>query len=236
LGKLPKFGKWLPHPLTPDQKFSRATICASLISRNDTDPFLDRIVTGDEKWVLYVNVAHKPQWVDLDELALPDCKAGQHPRKVLLCIWWDMKGIVYFDILEPNTTITAERYSYQLEKVQEALREKRPTLVNRRGVVLLHDNAKPHTAKITMAKIKELDWEVLPHPAYSPDLAPSDYHLFRSLQHHTNGRKYENNDLLKTDLADFFHSKSVDFYERGIKKLPLRWTNVVDKEGEYILD
>ncbi|EFN78228.1 Histone-lysine N-methyltransferase SETMAR, partial [Harpegnathos saltator] len=44
------------------------------------------------------------------------------------------------------------------------------------------DNARPHTSIVTRQKFRELGWEVLMHPPYSPDLAPSDYHLFLSLQ------------------------------------------------------
>jgi transposase len=48
-------------------------------------------------------------------------------------------------------------------------------------VILQHDNARPHTANMIKAAIQELDWEILPHPPYSPELALSDYQLFRSL-------------------------------------------------------
>ncbi|EGI60642.1 Mariner Mos1 transposase, partial [Acromyrmex echinatior] len=50
-------------------------------------------------------------------------------------------------------------------------------------VILLHDNARPHVAKPVKTYLETLKWEVLPHPLYSPDIAPSDYHLFRSLAH-----------------------------------------------------
>ena len=54
-----------------------------------------------------------------------------------------------------------------------------------------------------------------PHPAYSPDLAPTDYHLFRSLSNHLREKKFDDESSLKMDLADFFSQKSKDFYERG---------------------
>ncbi|KAG5318536.1 MOS1T transposase, partial [Pseudoatta argentina] len=45
-------------------------------------------------------------------------------------------------------------------------------------VILLHDNARPHVAKPVKTYLETLKWEVLPHPPYSPDIAPSDFHLF----------------------------------------------------------
>jgi len=44
------------------------------------------------------------------------------------------------------------------------------------GVILLHDKAWPHTARLTLETVDQLGFEVLPHPPHSPDLAPSDYH------------------------------------------------------------
>jgi len=50
-------------------------------------------------------------------------------------------------------------------------------------VILLHDNAQSRVAKIIKNMLSALQWEVLPRAAYSLDCAPSDYHLFRSMQH-----------------------------------------------------
>ena len=69
-------------------------------------------------------------------------------------------------------------YCAQLEMANEKLLKIRTALVNRKSMLFLHDNAKPHTSKMTQEKIKELKWEVLPHPLYLPDLAPSDFHLW----------------------------------------------------------
>jgi [histone H3]-lysine36 N-dimethyltransferase SETMAR len=67
----------------------------------------------------------------------------------------------------------------QLDRLAEAVHQKRPDTTK---IILQHDNAKSHTAKLIKVKFQELGWEVLPHPPYSPDLALSDYHLFRDLQ------------------------------------------------------
>jgi hypothetical protein len=79
----------------------------------------------------------------------------------------------YYELLGPNKTINSEVYSQQLDRVNECLKEKRPHLVDRKGVVFLQDNARPHVSKMTHQKIKEPNWEILDHPPYSPNLAPS---------------------------------------------------------------
>ncbi|GBM72519.1 hypothetical protein AVEN_263464-1 [Araneus ventricosus] len=68
----------------------------------------------------------------------------------------------------------------------EAIRLKRPGMLND-GVILLHDNARPHTARKTQELLQKFKWEVWSHPPYSPDLAPSDYFLFPELKEHLSG-------------------------------------------------
>ena len=72
----------------------------------------------------------------------------------------------------------------QLMRLSRALKDKRPQYNERHEkVILQHDNARPHVAKVIKTYLETLKWEVLPHLPYSPDVAPSDYHLFRSMAH-----------------------------------------------------
>ena len=66
-----------------------------------------------------------------------------------------------------------------------------------KGIILYHDNARPHTAAQTVQTINSLGWELLPHPPYSLDLAPSDFHLFGPLKEFTRGTKFEKDDEVK---------------------------------------
>ncbi|KAF2349140.1 Transposase type 1 [Trinorchestia longiramus] len=68
------------------------------------------------------------------------------------------------NFLGVNETINAERYCNDLAVMHARLSEKRPALVNRRGPILLHDNARPHVARMTVQKLTELGYETLPHP------------------------------------------------------------------------
>jgi transposase len=92
-------------------------------------------------------------------------------------VFWDSKGIIHLDFLTGQKTINAQYYSTFLnEKVKPAIRSKRRKRQD--SVFFLQDNARPLTAVLMMATPVKLKWDVLPHPPYSPDLAPSDYNLF----------------------------------------------------------
>jgi hypothetical protein len=84
------------------------------------------------------------------------------------------------------------------------------------------------------AAIQELDWEILPHPPYSLDLAPLDYHLFCSLSNNLCGVSFNNDAELLNWLDNFFTAKPADFFKRGIENLPEHWEAVVNNGGEYI--
>ena len=92
-------------------------------------------------------------------------------------------------------------------------------MVNRKGVIFHQDNARPHTFLVTRQKLSELGWELVMHPPHSPDLAPSDYHLFRSLQNSLNGKTFDKDEDIKSHLLQFFAAKGQNFYERGIMHL-----------------
>jgi [histone H3]-lysine36 N-dimethyltransferase SETMAR len=68
-------------------------------------------------------------------------------------------------------------------------------------MIIQHNNTRAHSAKKTKQKIKDLGWEVLPH---SPDIAPSDYHLFRSMQHFFSGMTFKNIDDIRIFLSKSF--------------------------------
>lgn len=113
------------------------------------------------------------------------------------------KGVLYYELLKPGET--GERYRQQMINLNHSLIEKRPEWARRKvKPIMLHDNARPHVqahvAKPVQDTIKALKWEVLPHPSYSPDLAPPDYHLFRSMAASLRGRHFVNFEDLKNWL------------------------------------
>jgi histone-lysine N-methyltransferase SETMAR len=101
----------------------------------------------------------------------------------------ELRRSFYYELVPDGRTINADMYSQQLDKMYTVLLEKYPALVNRKRVLLQQDKTRPHTAKKTLQKMEELEGiELLPHPAFSPDLESSDNYLFRSMAQFLRGK------------------------------------------------
>ena len=88
---------------------------------------------------------------------------------------------------------------------------------------------------MTRQKLLQLSWEVLTYLSYSPDIAPSDFYLFQSLQNSLSGKTFSSLEDCKRHLEQFFAQKDKKFWEDGIMKLPEKWQKVVEQKGEYIV-
>ena len=97
---------------------------------------------------------------------------------MILSVWWSVRGIIHWEILPDGCTITVDLYCQQLNRVAAKLKGKQDR------IYFLHNNATLHVAKSTRQKLLSLGWITISHPPYSPDLAPTDYHLYHSLSNY----------------------------------------------------
>ncbi|XP_065799354.1 histone-lysine N-methyltransferase SETMAR-like [Muntiacus reevesi] len=227
IGKVKKLNKWVPHELTENQKNRRFEVSSSLILRNNNEPFLDRIVTCHEKWILSDNRQQSAQRLDRGKTL------NLYPKKIMVTVWWSAAGLIHYSFLNPGETITSEKYAQQINEMHQKLQHLQPALVNRKGPVLLHDNTRPHVAQPALQKFNELGYEVLPHPPYSPDLLPTDYHFFKHLDNFLQGKHFHNQQDAENAFQEFVESRSTGFYTTGINELTSRWQKCVDCNGSY---
>ena len=122
----------------------------------------------------------------------------------------------YFELLLENQTIHSNKCCSRLDQLKAALDEKHPELVNRKCIIFHQGNARPHVSLMTRQNLLQLGWEVLIHPLYSPDIAPSDFHLFLSLQNFLNGKNFSSLEDCKRHLEQFFAQEDKKFWEDGI--------------------
>ena len=89
-------------------------------------------------------------------------------------------------------------------------------------IMLLHNNVRPHTAAHTVETLQKLNFEVLAHPPYSPDLAPSDYHLFGPFKEALMGRRFTSDQELKVVVHVWLSAQPKHVFSEGIKNLVQR--------------
>ena len=103
-----------------------------------------------------------------------------------------------------------------------------------RGMWLLHDNARPCSAHVTIALLEKFKWDILDQPPYSPDLAPSDFHLFLHVKKYLAGKKFDDDDEVQEEVMTWFKGQAADFYDSGIQKLVPRLNKYLDNAGDYV--
>ncbi|XP_029639658.1 histone-lysine N-methyltransferase SETMAR-like [Octopus sinensis] len=120
------FSSWKmgPHELSPENRQQRAACCQSLLSQHFQTTFLDRLVTGDEKWILYSNVKRRRSWISRRGRPVQQPRAGLHPKKIMLSAWWDIKGVIHYELLDNNQTINANLYCEQFRSLKTVLSQK----------------------------------------------------------------------------------------------------------------
>ena len=101
---------------------------------------LKQIVPSDEMWILYNNVERKRLWGKWNEPPPSTSKTYLHPKEVMLYIWWDWNGVLYYELLQKNQTINSNEYCSQLEQLKTTLDGKCMESVNRRCIIFHQDN------------------------------------------------------------------------------------------------
>ena len=125
LGKMWKYGVWIPHELSPHQLQLRLDTCMALMMSHCNYQWLYNLITGDEKWVLYVNYASKRQWLGTGRTRIATPKNDLHPRKIMLSVWRGIRRITHWKLLPSGCNITADLYCQQLDRIAANPRESR---------------------------------------------------------------------------------------------------------------
>ena len=206
IGKVKKLSQWVPLELTANQKSCHFEVSSYSTQQQCTISWLDCGMRSHCDW------EEAPK--HLAKLA-PENGHGH---------WCSAASLIHYSFLNPSRIFTSEKYAQQIDEIYWKLQCLELALVNRKGPVLC-ENTQLHIAQPVLQKLNELGYEVLPHPSYSSDLSPTDYHL-----------KYLDN-LLLLQLAgcfqEFVEFQSMHFYATGINKLSSYWQKCVEDHGSY---
>ncbi|XP_066254460.1 histone-lysine N-methyltransferase SETMAR-like [Euwallacea similis] len=200
--------------LTINYKRSRVTISKEsleMFSRNSNE-FLRHFVTVDEMWIHHNTPETKEQskqWAFPGERAPKKAKMSLSTNKVMAMVFWDACGVTHIDYLKKVKAITGEYYSKLLDRSDIE-------------------------AKTTAFGEKKCCYELLPHPAYSPDLAPCDYFLSPNLKKWLGGKRFGSNEEVITETNAYFEGLDKTYYLEGIKQLEKRWTKCIELKVDYV--
>jgi histone-lysine N-methyltransferase SETMAR len=179
--------KWVLKCLTADQKHQLLEFFG-----RDPNDFLLQLVTMDGTWLYHYDPETKQQSMEWWHSCSPRPKklrVQKSTGKVFVLIFGDQDSTLLTDYLPKGQIINEEYYASLLVQMKDILKDKcRRKVTN--GVLFLHDNAPAHQALAIQKKLAYLSFQILDHPSYSLDLAPSDYHLFPGLKKQLEGHHF----------------------------------------------
>lgn len=202
----------------------------------DPDDFKYRIVTGDETWVYHYDPETKQQsmqWVATGTRPPVKAKVVKSAGKVMLTLFFDASGWIHVDWLPPKTTINAQYYCKVLSELRESIKNKRRGKLTR-GVLLLHDNAPAHSARISQKALDDCGFEQLAHPPYSPDLQPCDFHVFKKMKMDFKGKRFSDDNAVISAIMVWLDSQPLVFWQEGIDRCRDRWLKCFNTDGDYV--
>ncbi|GFX72220.1 histone-lysine N-methyltransferase SETMAR [Trichonephila clavipes] len=204
------FAAWVPKQLTDPQKELRMGLALQHLFRYQEDPaFMKRIVTGDETWGHHYEPETKRDSMLWKHALSPPPKkfrAVKSAGKVLLTVLFNVQGPLLVEFLEHRKSINSDVYCSTLRRLRRSIKNKRPGLLTK-GVVLIHDNARPHISRVTQMELDKFKWETLDHPPYSSDMSPCDFPVFGPLKKHLKGKRFNSDDVLKDTVKDWVSSQ-----------------------------
>lgn len=229
--------KFVPKVLTAEQKERRLHICDELQATSENDPdFLKKIITGDESWVYGYDPETKAQSSEWIAPGTPRPKKARRSRsniKLMLTVFFDHQGIVHHEYAPQGTTITKETYRETLRRLRDAIRRKRPELWASGDWMLQHDNAPAHSSCLVQQFLAKHSIPKVPHPPYSPDLAPCDFWLFPKLKYPMKGTRFYSIEEIRENTTRALKAIPKEDFLDCFKKLQYRWNKCIVSYGEY---
>lgn len=230
--------RWIPHLLTDAQKNRRVEMAKKLLKiyPKYSKKAFTNVVTGDETWVHYYEPKRKVSnriWATKNTRRPSIAKRLRTVKKVLYAIFFTTNGPAMQTAVPKGRTVTGKFYkNVVLRKLKKYYQKRRPK-TGLKYVRLLHDNAPAHKARIVTDFLESEKVTVLPHPPYSPDLAPCDYFLFPKLKNHLSGMRYRSRNGVGSAVYQCLMGIPLPDYDKCFQNWIQRLKRCVSAKGEY---
>lgn len=232
--------RWVPRLLTADLKAHRLEISASNLrfvrEQGGWDDVCNLIISGDETWIPFFDPETKEEsrvWARKGSQPPVKAHRDKHSKKIMMTIFFHRSGPLTIEFLEEGQTINADRYCATVQKVKADIQNKRRS--GEKPYLLHYDNARPHTASKTVEMIERANFELLPHPPYSPDLSPADFAIFPKMKKLLRGRIFAcRGDLEALTRHVLLHEMPRSVFADAIDDMHTRWQKCAQRGGDYV--
>uniref|UniRef100_A0A1B6CWX6 Mariner Mos1 transposase n=1 Tax=Clastoptera arizonana TaxID=38151 RepID=A0A1B6CWX6_9HEMI len=163
------------------------------------------------------------------------CRQTFLTRKLMATVFWDKKGIILVEFMERGTTINAAVYSDTLKKLRSAIQNRRRGMFTL-GIVLLHDNVRPHTAARTQVLLNSFGWDIFEHSPQQSRFGGQRFSPFSWYEEMAGmgSRRFTDDEELKNSVSGWLRAQAADFYAEGIEKLVTRYDKCLNNCGNYV--
>ncbi|UYV80208.1 hypothetical protein LAZ67_18002015 [Cordylochernes scorpioides] len=173
------------------------------------------------------------QWIEREEPKPKKARFTKSKVKTLLVTFFDINGLVHHEFIPFGRTINQEVYLGIMRRLREAVRLKRPERWQNNDWILRVDNARPHTAHVVLQFLAQHSTIQIPHPPYSPDLAPNDFFLYPKLKMKLKGRKFDNVDMIQLESKATLRNLSKSDFISCFDNWKKRWIRCIEAGGAY---
>lgn len=226
--------RWVPHKLNIDQMKKRVTLAKSMLQilQQAEKRKYKFILTGDESWFEYY-YGVKRMWLQCRDQR-EDIVNQTIERKIMIILFFNGEGLQFLQIKPSGLKINAEYYLNNVIKKLETLDVALQARKQKQKMIIHYDNAPAHNSKIVSNYILDSLFTRMPHPPYSPDLAPCDFGVFGTVKESFEGQEFETEDELLSAIVRFLNSKSQEFWFSLFENWKKRLRRCIDKKGDYI--
>ena len=147
--------------------------------------------------------------------------------------FFDSKCIIYINWVPLGQMVNKEYYVEVLREFRKRFCRKRPELFKSGQWHLHQDNAPTHKSTMVTSYRTETGIKTVPHPPYSPDLAPCDFWMFPRLKEKLRGRRFEDVEEMKEAVTEALDTFTLEDYQRAFKKWLERYNKCIELGGSY---
>jgi len=228
---------FVPCLLTAEQKDDCVSICTDLHKWAQNDPkFMSSVITGDESWVYGYDLETKQMSSQWKTASSPRPKKARQMKsnvKTMLIAFLDIEGLVHHEYVPRGQTVHKKFYKTVLQRLCDAVRRHRPQKWHSGNWILHHDNAPAHRAVTTNQFLAKHNIPSLPHPPYSPDLAPCDFFLFPQQKKTMKGRQFDDIEEVQANAMRQMRAITKSDFQRCFCQWQERWNKCIQAQGHY---